>query len=450
VLIPYNPADPLSDFRNFLSLAWKVLGLPKVSRRQLAIAHFLQYERNPRKMIKALRGIGKSWIAAAFVVWALKYRPHFNILVVSGSKAKADQFTTFALRLIREVPVLQHLIPRDGQRSSMTGFDVAGAPPSQTQSMVSLGVTGQLTGNRADIIIADDVETPNNSDTQAQREKLSERIKEFEDIIKPGGEIIYLGTPQTEDSIYNRLPGRGYTVKVWPAEYPNATQRERYGNQLAGDVVEDVEADPALIGHTTEPRFTDDILMEKKLSQGKARYALQYMLDTSLSDIDRYPLKLSDLVIASVNPEQGPERLLWAKDPELVVKDIPNVGMEGDLFYRPIPMSNVPQYLPYTGRVMFIDPAGKGADETGYAVVFYLHGMLFLADAGAFKGYSDDTMVGLAEKAKEFQINHIRAEENFGNGMFTRLLLPHLQRIYPVAVEDFTAWGRRRSGSLTR
>lgn len=443
MLVPYNPQDPLSDFRNFLKLAWKTLNLPKPTRRQLSIAKFLQYEKNPRKMVKALRGLGKSWIAAAFAVWLLKYRRGMNILVVSGAKLKADQFTTFCLRLITEVEYLRPLLPREGQRSSMTGFDVAGAPPSQTQSLVSLGITSQMTGNRADLIIADDVETPNNSDTQTQREKLAERIKEFEDIIKPGGEIVFLGTPQTEDSIYNRLPSRGYKVKVWPAEYPNARQRERYGQELAEDIVEDLTANPALVGHATESRFNDVILAEKKISQGQARYALQYMLDTSLSDVDRYPLKLSDLIVYSLNADQGPEKLMWARDTELVINDLPNVGLDGDKMYRPIPTANPPQYLPYTGCVMFIDPAGRGADETAYSVVAYLHGLLYLLDAGAFKGYDNEAMTGLAEAAKRNKVKHLRVEDNFGDGMFAQLLKPHLQRIYPLSIEDYHSVGQK-------
>jgi hypothetical protein len=442
LLIPYKADDPISDFRNFLKLAWKILNLPKPTRRQLGIAKYLQYAKNPRRMVKALRGVGKSWIAAAYAVWALHYRKDLNVVVVSGSKAKADQFTTFALRLIMEIPVLRYMMPREGQRSSMTGFDVAGAPPSQTQSLVSMGVTGQMTGNRADILIADDVETPNNSDTQTQREKLAERIKEFEDLLKPGGEILFLGTPQTEDSIYNRLPGRGYDVKVWPAEFPNERQRDRYGSQLAPDVIEDLEKNPALVGHTTEPRFSDAVLMEKKLSQGQARYALQYMLDTSLADVDRYPLKLSDLIIHSVNPEKGPEKLLWARDPELAISDLPNVGMEGDRFYRPIPNTN-PTYLDYTGCIMAIDPAGRGQDETAYAVVAYLHGILYLLDAGAFKGYGDTTMEGLAKAALRNKVRAIRVEDNFGDGMFAQLLKPHLTRIYPVLVEDYHSVGQK-------
>ena len=55
-----------------------------------------------------------------------------------------------------------------------------------------MGVTGQLTGSRADLIIADDVESANNSQTQLMRDRLSETVKEFDAIIKPEvGRIIF-------------------------------------------------------------------------------------------------------------------------------------------------------------------------------------------------------------------------------------------------------------------
>jgi hypothetical protein len=74
-----------------------------------------------------------------------------------------------------------------------------------------MGITGQLTGSRADLIIADDVESANNSQTQLMRDRLSETVKEFDAIIKPKvGRVIFLGTPQTEMSLYNDLDERGF------------------------------------------------------------------------------------------------------------------------------------------------------------------------------------------------------------------------------------------------
>ena len=58
------------SFPLFLSLVWKSLDLPRPTRAQLAIAGYLQ-DGPKRLQIQAFRGLGKSWIAAAFVLWVL-------------------------------------------------------------------------------------------------------------------------------------------------------------------------------------------------------------------------------------------------------------------------------------------------------------------------------------------------------------------------------------------
>lgn len=433
-MIPYDPQNPLSDFRNFLTVVWRFLKLPPPTRRQLAIASYLQYGPK-RKVVEAFRGIGKSWITAAFVVWLLYMNPALNVLVVSASKQRSDNFTTFCLRLITEIPLLQHLRPREGQRCSKVSFDVGPAPNAQSASMTSLGITSQLAGSRADIIVADDVEVPNNSATQLMREKLAEAVKEFDAILKPGGQVVYLGTPQTESSLYNLLSARGYAVRIWPVLYPSEEERLAYGERLAPDVEEDL-AKGATVGQTTEPaRFSMLDLEERRMSYGAAGFALQFMLNTSLSDADRYPLKLRDLVVTSLNPELAPERIIWAASTERLLNDLPMVGMDGDRLYSPVTIPNI-NYLPYTGCVLAIDPSGRGRDETGYAIVAYLHGNLFLLDAGGLDGYTPATLEKLARLARDYKVKHIVVEANFGDGMFSQLLKPVLTPIYPCGVEE--------------
>ena len=96
------------------------------------------------------------------------------------------------------------MYPKSDQRQSKISFDVGTANASQQPSVKSLGITSQLTGSRADLVVADDVETSGNTQTQFMRDKLGESIKEFEAIIKPDtSKIVFLGTPQVENSIYN-------------------------------------------------------------------------------------------------------------------------------------------------------------------------------------------------------------------------------------------------------
>ena len=426
--------EEIRDFRNFLFLIWKHLNLPEPTPIQYDIADYMQ-SNEKRQIIEAFRGVGKSWICSAYVVHQLLLNPALNFLVVSASKTRSDDFSTFTLRLIHEVPFLSHLKPTDKQRFSKISFDVGPAPASHAPSVKSLGVTSQLTGSRADIIIADDIEVANNSATQAMREKLSEQVKEFDAILKPedSSKIIFLGTPQTEDSIYNKLQERGYKACIWPSKHVTPQTNEKGYNGSIRAICVDAEK----VGKATEPtRFSDIDLLEREMSYGRSGFAMQFMLDTRLSDIDRHPLKLNDLIVADIDNEVAPERLVWAQAPDLVWDgSVPNVGFSGDRYHRPF--KTVGEHIPFTGSVLAIDPSGRGKDETGYAVVKMLNGMLFVPDAGGLQGgYSEETLKALAMIAKNHQVNAIIVESNFGDGMFNEIFKPVLNKIHPCTMEE--------------
>lgn len=425
------------DFRKFMYLVWKTLNLPDPTPVQYDIANFIQNSPK-RAVIEAFRGVGKSWITSAFVCWTLLNDPQKKILVVSASKERADAFASFVKKLINEMPILAHLKAVEGQRDSMLSFDVGGALPDHSPSVKSVGISGQLTGSRADIIIADDVEVINNSSTQVARDKLSELVKEFDAILKPldSSRILYLGTPQCELSLYNQLPERGYVMRVWTAEYPELKKVDSYRGTLAPFLVKKLSDNALLVGEPTDPlRFGSEDLMERKMSYGKSGYSMQFMLDTTLSDANKYPLKISDLIIQNLNPTMAHMKVAWATSPELCISDVPTVALTGDRYYRP--MWHSEEMHDYTGAVMSIDPSGRGKDETGYAVVKMLTGNLFLTAAGGLLGgYDEATLVKLAEIAKRNQVKMIVVESNFGDGMFSQLLKPILGRIYPCSIEE--------------
>jgi hypothetical protein len=438
-----NPVDPIkSDLRNFIFLLWKHLGLPEPTPIQYSICLYLQHGPK-RRIIEAFRGVGKSWLTAGFVLWRLYRDPNERVLIISASKVRADSFSIFLKRIINEWEVLHHLKPRQDQRDSNIAFDVGPAQAHQAPSVRSVGVTGQMTGGRATLIIPDDVEVPSNSMTQAQRDKLAQSVKEFDAVLTPEGEIVYLGTPQCEMSLYNVLPSRGYELRIWPARFPNGDQyNDLYQSRLSPFIKKQMEENPELAlgchgrGNPTEPsRFHDLDLIEREQSYGRAGFTMQFMLNTSLSDQDRYPLKLSDFMVMDLNPTIGPVSLAWGSSATEIINDLPSVGLEGDRWHRPIFVSQ--DFISYQGVVMTIDPAGRGGDELGYAVVAFLNGTLFLLACGGLRGgYSDDNLIALANTAKQFKVNLIKLEDNFGDGMFTKLLTPVISRIYPVTLED--------------
>jgi hypothetical protein len=421
---PFN-----DDFRYFLVVVWRHLGLPDPTPIQLDIAHFMQHGPK-RRIVEAFRGVGKSWMAAAYTLWLLRNDPQKKIMVVSASKTRADDFTMFCIRLIREMPLLQCLEPdRDEQRAASNRFDVRPAIPDQSASVKSVGVFGQLTGSRADLILPDDVETPFTSWSVGMREKLLAAVGEFNAILKPGGDIMFLGTPQTEESIYNKLGQRGYSTRIWPARYP--PKPEKYGDLLA-PVIQEVG--PELIGKPTDPRrFSELDLLERETSYGRSAFALQFQLDTTLSDLERFPLRLSDLMVLEVS-DHAPEKLVWSSGAEYRIADLPAVGFSGDYYHRPAYIHG--DWLEFQGCVMFIDPSGRGQDETAYAIVAHLNGNLYVLEVGAYKdGYTDEVLEGIAQAAKRRKVNLIILEDTFGQGMLENLLKPHLQLHHPCSIE---------------
>ena len=88
---------------------------------------------------------------------------------------------------------------------------------------------------------------------------------------------------------------------------------------------------------------------------------------------------------------------------------------------------------PYEGNVMFVDPSGRGKDETAYACLNLLHGRLFLVAIGF---YDDATLVSLLRVAKKHGITNILVEPNYGGGMFTKLLQSQAQRHYGCGIAD--------------
>ncbi|MEE8386112.1 MAG: phage terminase large subunit, partial [Dehalococcoidia bacterium] len=87
---------------------------------------------------------------------------------------------------------------------------------------------------------------------------------------------------------------------------------------------------------------------------------------------------------------------------------------------------------PYDGAVMYIDPSGRGKDETAYAVVKSLHGFLIIRRWGGDPGgYQPDALARLATVARDEKVSVVVIEDNFGDGMFTELIKPVLHRVYP-------------------
>ena len=426
----------IQDFRVFLKHTWSHLRLPQPTRMQYYIADYLQ-SGYKRSQLEALRGIGKTWITGAYVAWRLLRDPNEKVLIVSQSGAHSDNIAIFIRKLIDTMPILQHLTPRSDQRSSVIAFDVDGCEVSVQPSVKALGITSQLQGNRASLLISDDVEGQQNSATEVRREQLLQQVAEYEAILQTtdGAQILVLGTPQSSESIYNRLRAKGYITRIFPARYPE--KLDNYQGCLAEYILDDLEKDHSLVNKPIDSRFTEEDLHNRELSYGLSGFKLQFMLDTTLSDAERYPLKTKDIIVSDLEATTAPIGIRWSSDNSSIISEIPNVGFTGDTLHRGVVSGSNEEY---EGTILAIDPSGRGSDKTGAAVVSHLHGKVYIPYIGSTPGgYDEVSLVAIAEKAKEHKVNKVVVESNFGDGMFSSLLSPVLNAIYPCTIEEVRA-----------
>lgn len=437
------PQEMVDDFRNHLWACFKYLGLGEPTPIQYIIAQRLQ-EGATDFQLQAGRGFGKSVLAACFVSWLLLRNPNRTILVTSATADRAAKFISQTRTILRLVPYCKHMEPQDFDKDNAFGFNLHNRSIfSQDLNLTARGITGQITGLHADDIIADDLEIPENSDSPAAREKLYNKIQEFEQVRNkiPDGRIIFLGTPQTKDSIYTKLKDN-YKILKFPSEMPDVN---------TGEECEDVDQyilslglDP---GEPTQPeRFSKEVLKTVEAKIGPTLYALNYKLITSLSDHKKYPLRLQDLIVIDTAPDVFPEKVVWAN--AVPNKRVPSYGMKDDLVYEPMWISN--NFVEYTQSAMFIDPSGRGSDETAICVVSTVNGYIIVHELFGFPGgYDTFTLEKIAKVCQQYSINLIRYESNFGDGMFGQLLRPVIAELCgPVAVEEYRVTGAKERRML--
>ena len=426
------------DFKLFLQALWEQLDLPSPTRAQYAIADYIQH--GPKRLqIQAFRGVGKSWITGAFVLWTLFNNVEKKIMIISASKERADNMSIFLQKLIIETPWLSHLRPKsDDARWSRISFDV-NCSPHQAPSVKSVGITGQLTGSRADLMILDDIEVPGNSMTEMMREKLLQLCTEAESILTPkkDSRIMYLGTPQTTFTVYRKLAERNYRPFVWPARIPRSLSN--YEGLIAPQLQADIDNGAQAWDVTDPDRFNDDDLIEREASMGRSNFMLQFQLDTTLSDAEKFPLKCADLVVTSVNPTDAPDSVVWCSDPKNIIKELPTVGLPGDYFYSPMQLQG--EWHPYSERICSVDPSGRGTDETTAAYISQRNGFLYLHNMRAYRdGYSDETLLDILKGCRKYGVTKLVIETNFGDGIVAELFKKHLQQTQQlVDVEEVRA-----------
>lgn len=427
----------VNHFPTYLDYVYQHINLPQMTPLQERIAEIMNGD-DERLILEAARGTGKSYIGAIYATWRLLRDFDEKILVVSAAAPKAIEIATFIRGLFDRVPLLKHLTPDKslGCRDSVLAFDMRGCEMAIAPSCAVAGISGQLTGRRATFILSDDVEVPANSSTELQREQLLQKVQEYESLLVPDkpSKVYFLGTPQSMESIYNKLPFR---TTILPAMVPE--NLEVYDGKLDPWILEQGPAGTA----TDKVRFPLDVLMLRKAGMGASNFQLQFMLDTTLTDANRFPLKFRDLTVMSLQKDKAPMSVQYSSAIQFEIEDIANVGFTGDRFHSPLRVDA--EIKAYDKLLMSIDPAGSGTDEITYTILGVLSGNVFVIDwGGSHDGFSDKSLLNLAMIAKKYNVSEIVPEKNWGGGMFTEMFRKVLNTVYPcIVIDDFNVSGQK-------
>lgn len=432
------------DFFFFTKELWRCKGYDKVAPLEDVDRDMCQWlQHGPKRSVTlGFRGQGKTYKVCAYVGWRLMRDPKLWVLMVSASESSAKS----SLHLMRNwmsgkdpVPFLAHLSPRksQGERSGALEFDVSGAD-GRNASVTACGITGQLPSRRAHLIVADDVETNENSKTIEMRAALRDRISELSSIVVTGGEIHHLMTPHAVETVALDLTKvSGFEARSWPARYPSKEEQANIIN-LSPMLKDKMESGQATEGHPTCPiRFHDAELNRRRaeLNLGRSKWDMQFMLQVKGQLGSAYPLKLRELSAMNLDADRAPDYVVWgtrSSNLSTAIEEIPSVGLDGDCFYAPMKVSDA--YSLYSRKVMYIDPSGKGPDETAWAIGGELNGNIFVLKVGAYGGsddrfgHGDENIAKIVADAKRYRVHQIVIETNYGGEMLKQVLRPHINR----------------------
>lgn len=450
----------MKNFKNFMHKSWMTWFGNPPTNRMYEVGERLQH--GPKKdIVMGFRGLSKSFITVDFAVWTLDGDPTEIVLALSGSLAGAKGNAYLAWSMINGWDWLTHMKPTGQLRQSAQAFDVAGSRMEKCESFTANSLFGDNTGKRASLVLPDDIETPNTSETQGDRDRMRVRYEEIGGaILKPGGRIKVLGTPQHEQTVYAELAQeKGYGLRIWPVLYPlihrtdpKKDELRKYGPWLAPSILKEITANPELAGTSTEPtRFPEAEIADRRNEYGLIEFQRQFQLWMDAGTGNATPLKWRDIPVIEIErpdptrnaPVLVPSRMQWDPSPSNMYADIEIDSLGGDAHvYAPRLDSRDENFWQEPeSKVLIVDPSGGGTDETSWVVLVQHLGLVGLVDANArLEGFSAETMKAIAADAKAWGVHKIVIEKNFGGGMFGELLRPHLfDAGHPCTIEEEVA-----------
>ncbi|KKK69984.1 hypothetical protein LCGC14_2928570, partial [marine sediment metagenome] len=355
-----------TDFIFFLTELWadrKMDRYHMLGWAELDMAAWIANSDEPQRGALGPRGIGKTtYGTAAYSCFRWNQNPNCKIIIPSKNIGAAKKMVKLARGWISSVHFLKHLMPRLSTRNRIWRdntdmFDVGPSELSKDPSCWATGISGQLENARADLIIADDVETRENTTTLEARQDLQDRVDEFTSIATFGKrEIVYLGTFHHEESLYLAESEKGVTFRTWPIITPHAHDKVL---NLAPLIREKIDAgqlnestkQSTYDGSPVFPHRHDKIYLAERRARGRTYFAMQQMLVCDLADEERYPLRLRDLIVFDTAENQAPISIAWGMTNDqgrgTAIEEIKSLGFGNDRFHRQIFFDK--QWAPFRG-----------------------------------------------------------------------------------------------------
>lgn len=197
--------DPMDiDFPIFVELYCEWMGW-QASHPQYRMAEWLQDTDHEKfRVLQAYRGASKSTVTSLYSPWRLSRDPMWTVMLVSARSPLVSRNSRYVRSIIEQFPLCVNwdMKPEDPDLWRTTEFSVNRPQALINPSCSVTSLESFMTGRRAKMLLMDDVEVEENTNTEEQRELLHKRVRSLSMI---NSNHLFVGTPHSEETVYRHL-----------------------------------------------------------------------------------------------------------------------------------------------------------------------------------------------------------------------------------------------------
>jgi phage terminase large subunit-like protein len=254
------------DPATFLQLC---LADPKGAPLELAPVHddlqkFLT--RNRHALVALPRDHGKSTQVCGRILWELGRNPGLRVKVVCATEAIARDRSRFLRQTIAENVLVRRVFPDLVPAAPWAAEAFTVSRPGEVigPSVSAVGVTGGSTGNRADLLVCDDVVDVRSLDSKADRETAAAAFHDnLMNLLEPDGRCWCLYTPWHRDDLNARLARNPRFAQFRRSVGPNLEPvwPERWSEEQLAARREEIGPTAFARGYHLVPVAADDLMI---------------------------------------------------------------------------------------------------------------------------------------------------------------------------------------------